>query len=909
MPQGSHSAAARDADSTVKAVLGPTNTGKTHLAIERLCGHSSGAIGFPLRLLAREVYERVVAIKGRDRVALITGEERIEPPGARWLLCTVEAMPRRGYRDMTDLAFVALDEAQLGADRERGHIFTDRLLHARGREETMLLGSATLEPLVKALVPRAEVVSRPRFSTLSHAGAKKLSRVPPRSAIVAFSAEQVYAVAEMLRRFRGGAAVVMGALSPETRNRQVAMFQAGEVDYLVATDAIGMGLNLDVGHVAFAGLSKFDGVRQRRLTVAEMAQIAGRAGRHQRDGTFGTLAGTGSHDAEFSAEEIWAIEQHSFPPLTRLFWRDADPRTDSLDHLIADLSCPPDRPELAPAPEAIDLAVIRRLAEDPAVAATVRGPAAVARFREVCSLPDFRQQGAETHARFVARLWEDLRRGYLGTDFVAARIAELDNPAGDIDTLQGRIAAIRSWAYIAQRPDWVLAREEMAARARAVEARLSDALHGRLTERFVNRRTTVLMRKTGADAALLPVRLEGDRLLVDGEPIGELDGFRFKVDPQAHHSDHKLLFAAAERHLPQLLAERAEHLTRAIIADPALLALADGVIRHGRETLARLRPGKGVLSPQLQLDAALEAIPAVPRKALREGLEAWLETRLAPLAPLAAIDAATRAPEGGPELRALLIRLVERGGVLERQGSGLDSFTPEQRDRLKQLGVRIGALDLFVPAAIKPAPLAVWRQLAILQNGGPGGRVPEALAEMPPVVPLERGRPGLGYRRAGQQAIRVDMAEKLLREGHARRVTAGRQGFTINPALARSTGLVLDGHVHLLRQAGFTPSSPRTLAEGVQGPPAPIVWRWRPLRRDDPAPAGRPGRGADRAARRPERPGRPPHQGQDQQTDSPRRERGAGPRRPQAARTEPAPATAAPAPGNPFAALAGLLGR
>jgi ATP-dependent RNA helicase SUPV3L1/SUV3 len=327
----------------VKAVLGPTNTGKTHLAIERLCAHSSGMMGFPLRLLAREVYEKVVAIKGPEQVALITGEERIEPKNARWLLCTMEAMPVG-----RDVAFVGLDEIQLCADRERGHIFTDRLLHARGREETMFLGAATMEPLIKALVPGVEIVSRPRFSTLSYAGAKKLSRIPPRSAIVAFSAEQVYAVAEMLRRFRGGAAVVMGALSPETRNRQVALYQAGEVDYLVATDAIGMGLNLDITHVAFAGLSKFDGVRQRRLTPAEMAQIAGRAGRHQRDGTFGTLAG-GAHEAEFADEEIYAIEEHRFPPITRLFWREAEPRFDSLATLIADLEAPPERQELMPA--------------------------------------------------------------------------------------------------------------------------------------------------------------------------------------------------------------------------------------------------------------------------------------------------------------------------------------------------------------------------------------------------------------------------------------------------------------------------------------------------------------------------------------------------------------------------------
>ncbi len=588
-------------DGRVKAVLGPTNTGKTHLAIERLCAHSSGAIGFPLRLLAREVYDRVCAIKGENRVALITGEERIEPRDARWLLCTAEAMPVSA-----DLAFVALDEAQISADRERGHVFTDRLLNARGREETMILGSATLEPMVKALVPEAEIVSRPRFSTLSHAGAKKLSRIPPRSAIVAFSADQVYAIAEMLRRFRGGAAVVMGALSPQTRNAQVALYQSGEVDYIVATDAIGMGLNLDIGHVAFAGLSKFDGVRQRRLTTAEMAQIAGRAGRHQRDGTFGTLAGTQLHDASFEDEEVYAIEEHRFPPLTRLFWREAEPRFDSLAMLIGDLEAPPTLDELSSAPMSIDLAVLKRLAEEQEIAATLRSSASIARFWEACSLPDFRQNGVETHSRFVARLWEDLRHGYLGADYIAARIAELDNPAGDIDMLQTRIAAIRSWSYIAQRPDWVLAKEEMAARSRAVEARLSDALHARLTERFINRRTAVLMRKLAPDAGLLPVRLDGEDVLVDEEHIGILKGFRFEVDPLARHSDRKLLLAAAERHLPALLDERARLLADAIGRGQAGLSLAAGAVRYEGENLARLQRGRSLLAPQLVADDSLE---------------------------------------------------------------------------------------------------------------------------------------------------------------------------------------------------------------------------------------------------------------------------------------------------------------
>ena len=810
--------------SRLKAVLGPTNTGKTHLAIERMCAHSSGMIGFPLRLLAREVYDKVCAIRGAEQVALITGEERIEPRNARYLLCTAEAMPV-----MADVAFAAIDEAQLGADRERGHVFTDRMLHVRGREETLILGSATLEPMVKALLPDAEIVSRPRFSTLSHAGAKKLSRVPPRSAIVAFSAEQVYAVAEMLRRFRGGAAVVMGALSPETRNRQVALYQNGEVDYLVATDAIGMGLNLDIDHVAFAGLSKFDGVRQRRLTTSEMAQIAGRAGRHQRDGTFGTLAGTGGHDAEFTPEEVYAIEEHRFPPLTKMFWREAEPNMASLGALIADLSRAPDRPELAPAPEAVDLAVLRRLAEDADIAQTVRGQAAVKRFWEACSLPDFRQHGAETHARFVARLWQDLRHGQLGGDFVARAIADLDNPGGDIDTLQMRIAAIRTWAYVAQRPDWVLAKEEMAARARAVETRLSDALHSRLTERFVNRRTSVLMKKLGPDAALLPVQLIEDEVQVDGEPIGRLAGFRFHVDPQCRLADRKLLLAAAERHLPALRKTRAE----ALLAEDGTRLTLDGArVLWDGEPVARLDPGRNLLLPRVHLDLSLDTLPLDLRQRLTAMLDHWLSTSLKALKPLHRLDAAASDAASGPELRALLIRLVESGGALERSVSDLDRLSPEQRDRLRKLGVRVGALDLFVPDMLKPSALTAWRTLQAARGREHHAPVPH----MPPVIAAPGKMPTPpGYRRLGKQAVRLDIAEKLLRAAHEARVAAKGRPFVIDPALAISTGLPTVSYAQLLRLAGFNATPARPLPQGAFGPPQPARWRWRAPRRHDPA--------------------------------------------------------------------------
>ena len=814
----------------VRAVLGPTNTGKTHLAIERLCGHSSGAIGFPLRLLAREVYDRVVAIKGADRVALITGEERIEPKNARWLLCTAEAMPHR-----PDLAFVGIDEAQLAADPERGHVFTDRLLHTRGREETMILGSATLEPMIRSLVPEAEIVTRPRFSTLSHAGAKKLSRIPPRSAIVAFSAEQVYAMAEMLRRFRGGAAVVMGALSPQTRNAQVAMYQAGEVDYLVATDAIGMGLNLDIHHVAFAGLSKYDGHRQRRLTTAEMAQIAGRAGRHQRDGTFGTLAGLGPHSAEFTDDEVYAIEEHRFAPLTRLFWREAEVRFDSLDTLIADLTSPPPRPQLTSPPEAIDLSVLRLLTADGDVTGSVRGAAAVRRFWQVCCLPDFRQQGAETHARFIARLWQDLRRDYLGADYVAQAIAQLDNPSGDIHTLQGRIAAIRSWSYIAQRPDWVMAREEMAARARGVETRLSDALHARLTERFVNRRTTVLMRKVGNDAQLLPVRLsDAGTVIVDDEPIGQLAGFRFVVDPLARAADRKLLLAAAERHLPGLIARRASALITAATQTDGLAWTNEGIVWE-QTVVARLESGRAVLDPRLRPDPAVERLPAELRDGVRDAITTWFAARIdRPLAALQRLATAGEAHESGPDLRALLLRLVDGGGVLARDGSGLDQLDQRQRESLRRLGVRIGGLDLFVPAALRPDAVRWWLRLAALRGITPPAP-PEAL---PPTV--AGGNAPIGYRRLGREALRIDLADKLLTEAHQRRIAAPGRRVFLDPARARSMGLSTSGYAALLRTGGFRVTMPRRLPEGAMGPIAPPLWDWRPPRPLVAAPVAKP---------------------------------------------------------------------
>ena len=799
------------ASSRVTAVLGPTNTGKTHLAVERMCAHSSGMIGFPLRLLAREVYDRVVAIKGAHQVALITGEEKILPPDARWLLCTAESMPVD-----RDVSFVALDEAQLGADPERGHVFTDRLLHARGRDETMILGSEALRPIVRALVPEAEIIGRPRFSTLSYAGATKISRLPKRSAIVAFSAEEVYAVAEMLRRLRGGAAVVMGALSPRTRNAQVAMFQAGEVDYLVATDAIGMGLNMDVAHVAFASLRKFDGRRQRRLTTPEMAQIAGRAGRHQRDGTFGAITAEGP--GAFTPEEIAAIEGHHFPPLETVFWREGAPDFASVDALIASLEAKPDHPRLRAAPEAIDLAVLKRLAEEDWVRQRARGSRMVARLWAACGLPDFRKLGIDPHARFVARLFGHLSEGagHVPHDWFAAEIARLENVQGDVETIAGRIAATRSWAYIAQRSDWLADPAHWADRTRAIEERLSDALHASLTQRFVDKRTTVLMRQLRADVAALPVVIgdQGD-VLVEDHPIGRLEGFRFVVAPDARHADKKLLLAAAEKRLAGERARRGTALAGAADADLALLAEAGGkpLIAWQGLTVASLAPGVSLARPRIALDRGLDCLDKPLIAQIRQRLEAWLAAAIGRRLPgLVALDLLARDASAAPGLRAVAAALAERGAIVPRSeiAESVDRLEADDRKRLRRIGVNIGSLDLFDPRLLKPAA-ARWRAALLAARSG----APIAALAPDGATVLSRAN-FAAFRTIGAQSVRIDLVERIARAVHDAR--QGKAPFASDPAFATSIGLSADTIARLMTALGFRSATPH------EGQPR---WQWR----------------------------------------------------------------------------------
>jgi len=796
----------------VTAVLGPTNTGKTHYAIERMVAHGSGVIGLPLRLLAREVYTRLVEKVGANNVALITGEEKISPPRAKYSVCTVEAMPRE-----TNAAFVAIDEVQLAGDLERGHIFTDRILNLRGKEETLLLGAGTMRPILEKLLPGIVMVERPRLSQLFYAGSKKITRLPQRTAIVAFSADEVYAIAELVRRQRGGAAVVLGALSPRTRNAQVGLYQNGDVEYLVATDAIGMGLNLDVDHVAFAQDRKFDGYQFRNLNPAEMGQIAGRAGRHLRDGTFGVTGRVDPLDDEL----VERIESHEFDPVKVLQWRTKNFDFSSIRNLQASLDAAPTVQGLSRALPAIDQQALEYLGRYPEIIDVTTTAERVERLWEACALPDYRRIAPAQHADLISTLYFDLvKRGTVNENFMAEQVRRADRTDGEIDTLSARIAQIRTWTYVSNRPGWLADPTHWQEKTREIEDRLSDALHERLTKRFVDRRTSVLMRRLRENAMLeAEISVNGD-VFVEGHHVGQLAGFRFTPVSGTEGPDAKAVQAAAQKALALEYEARAARLHASGNGDLAMSS--DGLVRWLGEPVARLAAGDNIMKPRVIL-LADEQLSGNARDHALARIERFVNHQIATV--LKPLDDISRAEDLQGLAKGLAFQLVENLGILFRRDVADEVKTLDQdaRASMRRYGIRFGAYHVFLPALLKPAPAELVTLLWALKNDGLGK---PGYGDLIPVLAAGRTSvvtdPGFermfyklaGFRFLGKRAVRIDILERLAdlirpllqwKPGQQPRPEGAYDGrrFTTTTAMLSILGATLDDMEEILKGLGY----------------------------------------------------------------------------------------------------------
>jgi ATP-dependent RNA helicase SUPV3L1/SUV3 len=776
----------------VTAVLGPTNTGKTHYAIERMLAHRSGVIGLPLRLLAREVYDRIVALRGPSVVALVTGEERIVPDRAQYWVCTVEAMPEGMGAD-----FVGIDEIQLCADPERGHVFTQRLLKARGLHETLFMGSDTMRSAIAAMEPRAQFMKRERFSELSYTGSKKISRLKPRSAIVGFSVENVYAIAELIRRQKGGCAVVMGALSPRTRNAQVEMYQNGDVDYLVATDAIGMGLNLDINHVAFSALEKFDGRRMRPLHPNELAQIAGRAGRYMQPGSFGVTGEARALDDQV----VQAILQSKFRPVSKLQWRNDRLEFGSIDRLIRSLEQRTDDEWLIRARDADDVVALKSLREAAEVTARVSTPQDVMLLWDVCRIPDFRGISSGEHAGMLEVIFGYLHdKGRVPRDYMARQIARIDRSDGDIDTLSKRLAYIRTWTYVAQRKGWVEDESHWRGETRAVEDRLSDALHGALTQRFVDRRTSVLLRRLKQKESLVADVNDKGEVTVEGEMIGRLDGFRFRQDASSSPDEAKTLKQAAVAALAPHFNLRADKFYNA--PDTEMDFTEQGGLMWGEMAVGKLVKGSEPLKPGVEPFVDEEAGPDVAEKVKRR-LQHFIDRKIAagfePMIAMSNDETLTGLAKG------FGFQMVEALGVIQRDQVAADvkELDQDARGALRKHGIRFGQFTIFMPLLLKPAPTRLRLVLWSLQQGL--SEFPEAPPPGLVTVPALQDAPAgyytqAGYRLAGARAIRIDMLERLADQ---LRSEDSRGGFEAKADMLSITGMTLEQFADLMTGLGY----------------------------------------------------------------------------------------------------------
>ncbi len=780
-------------ESKIVAVLGPTNTGKTYYAIERMLGYKSGIIGLPLRLLAREVYDKITKIRGLSCVALVTGEERIVPATAKYWICTVEAMPEN-----LSVECLIVDEIQLSADPERGHVFTDRLLKSRGNLETIFLGAETMREPIKSLIPDVLLQSRKRMSSLTYAGSKKISRMPPRSAIVSFSVDNVYGIAELIRRQKGGAAVVMGALSPRTRNAQVELYQNGDVDYLVATDAIGMGLNLDINHVAFSSISKFDGRSMRFLAPNELAQIAGRAGRGMSDGSFGETGEVGSLDENI----VQAIVEHRFKPLRKLMWRNSELSFLSIETLINSLDKKTDSEVLVKAREADDFIALKTLSQSSDLQVRIKDKQSIKLLWDVCRTPDFRGISSIEHANLLEEIFKFLHEfSAIPDDWIGHQVKRLDKVDGDIDVLSKRLAFIRTWTYVAQRRSWLHDDDHWRGVTRAVEDRLSDALHERLTQRFVDRRTSVLLRRLKQKEALLAEVNENGEVNVEGEFIGKLEGFRFRQDKDTTAEEAKTIKSASLQALLPHFNLKADKFYNA--PDTEIDFTDQGGLMWGDQAIGKMIAGDDIMHPKVVAfvdnEAGTEVLGKVERR-LQHFVDRKVSVLFEPLLNLQKDGEITGLAKG------FGFQLYESLGILRRQNvlKEVKSLDQDARSLLRKHGVRFGQFTVFMPLLLKPAPtrlrLILW---ALSQNLA---EFPEAPPPGLVTIPANKEAPEnyddmAGYRNAGERAIRIDMLERL---ADLLRVEDSRGGFEANADMLSITGMTLGQFANLMEGLGYS---------------------------------------------------------------------------------------------------------
>ena len=677
----------------ITAVLGPTNTGKTHLAVETMLGYENGIIGFPLRLLAREIFDKCVNKVGAEKVALITGEEKIIPKSPKYYVCTVESMPQDMMVD-----FVAVDEIQMCTDHERGHIFTDRLLNARGEKLTMFLGSHTMKSVISSLINNIEFVARERYSKLSYSGHKKISRLNPKTALIAFSVDEVYAIAELVRRQKGGAAIIMGSLSPKTRNSQVELYQSGDANFLVATDAIGMGINMDINNVSFSNLRKFDGKKTRKLNLSEISQIAGRAGRHINDGTFGITG----QCKQLTSDEIEKLEKHELNEVDVLYWRNSKINFNSLNNLVSSLEKKTNSEFLKRINDCEDEKVLKFLIKNNNDIKAKYSKDYIKMLWECCQIPDFSKKAYGNHIEVVKKVFEFLtsKSGKVTNDYMKKQLEHLDKYNGNIDTLTNRISNVRTWSYVSNKKNWASNSDYWIERTKYIEDRLSDKLHEELTKSFIDKRISILSRNLKQGITLATEIKNENEVIIDGQYMGRLNGMKLELDLKSGSlkTDIKSLRKAARQAIAPELMKRVNK----IIESGVIKLNDDHKIYWVDNPIAYITRGKNYLNPKLELlvDEAID-----PES--KEKLKIYLEKKLNELisSELSNLVNLSKTKFKNNYARALCYQLFENNGVIKREAihQMMKNISKEDRFSLRKVGVKIGRYHIFLPRMLKPS--------------------------------------------------------------------------------------------------------------------------------------------------------------------------------------------------------------